>query len=60
MPFIHIRMFPRSKEIKQKLAKELTEVISRHCGVKSEETWIVFDDVLKESWAMSGILKSDG
>ncbi len=54
MPFVRISMFPRPPEVKQALAKELTDVISKHCQVAREATWIVFEDVAKDHWAMGG------
>ena len=58
MPFIRVSMFPRPPEVKKALAKELTEVVCRHCGVAPEATWIVFEDVAKDHWAMGGELKA--
>ena len=49
MPFVHIRMFPRTQEVKKALAEELTKVISKHCNITDDHTWIVFEDVAKES-----------
>jgi 4-oxalocrotonate tautomerase family enzyme len=57
MPFVRISMFPRPQQVKKALAKELTEVISKHCQVPAEATWIVFEDVEKDHWAMGGELK---
>jgi len=41
MPFVRISMFPRPKEVKEALAKELTQVISKHCKISDDHTWIV-------------------
>ncbi len=57
MPFVHIRMFPRPKEVKEALAEELTKVISKHCKITDDHTWIVFEDVPKEHWSMGGKLQ---
>ncbi len=57
MPFIRISMFPRTKEVKEALAKDLTEVISKHCKVGPEATWIVFEDIPKDQWSMGGKLQ---
>ena len=59
MPFIRISMFPRPPEVKKALAKELTELISKHCKVPAESTWIVFEDVAKDHWSMGGALRSE-
>jgi 4-oxalocrotonate tautomerase len=59
MPFIRISMFPRPADVKKSLAKELTEVIAKHCKVPLDATWIVFEDVEKDHWAMGGKLKSE-
>ena len=57
MPFVRISMFPRPPEVKKALAKELTDVIAKHCQVPLEATWIVFEDVEKDHWSMGGQLK---
>ncbi len=57
MPFVRISMFPRDAEVKKILAKELTEVICKHCKVPPEATWIVFEDIPKDHWSMGGQLK---
>jgi 4-oxalocrotonate tautomerase family enzyme len=57
MPFVRISMFPRSQDVKRELAKELTDVICKHCQVPPEATWIVFEDIPKDHWSMGGELK---
>ena len=57
MPFVRISMFPRPQEVKKALAKDLTAVISKHCRIPPEATWILFEDVPQERWAMGGELK---
>jgi 4-oxalocrotonate tautomerase family enzyme len=59
MPFVHIRMFPRPQEVKKALAEELTKVISKHCKITDDHTWIVFEDVQREHWSMGGKLQGD-
>jgi 4-oxalocrotonate tautomerase family enzyme len=59
MPFVHIRMFPRPQEVKKALAEELTQVISKHCKITADHTWIVFEDVQRENWSQGGQLMSD-
>ena len=57
MPFVPIRMFPRPQEVKKALAEELTKVISKHCKITDDHTWIVFEDVAREHWSMGGKLQ---
>ena len=57
MPFVRISMFPRPKEVKEALAKELTQVISKYCKITDDHAWIVFEDVSKEHWSMGGKLQ---
>lgn len=59
MPFIRISMFPRPEAVKKALAKDITDAIVRHCQVPPEATWIVFEDVPKDHWAMGGSLASN-
>lgn len=57
MPFVRVSMLPRTPEVKKALAKELTDVIVKHCQVPPESTWIVFEEVAKDHWSMGGQLK---
>ena len=59
MPFVRISMFPRPEEVKKALAKDLTDVIAKHCKVPADATWIVFEDVEKDHWSMGGKLRSE-
>jgi phenylpyruvate tautomerase PptA (4-oxalocrotonate tautomerase family) len=52
-------MFPRPVEVKRALADELTKVISKHCKITDDHTWIVFEDVPREHWAQGGKLMSE-
>ena len=59
MPLVRISMFPRPVEVKKALAEELTKVISKHCKVSDDHTWIVFEDVPRENWSQGGQLMSE-
>ena len=59
MPFVRISMFPRPQEVKKALAEELTKVISKHCKITEDHTWIVFEDVQREHWSMGGKLQNE-
>lgn len=37
-----------------KVATDITESILRHAGGDPSHTWIVFDDVAKNDWAVGG------
>jgi len=59
MPLVRISMFPRPAEVKEALAKDLTEAISKHCKVPAEATWIIFEDIPKDQWSMGGKLQTN-
>ena len=43
--------------VKEALAKELTQVISKHCKITDDHTWIVFEDVERDKWSQGGKLQ---
>ncbi len=60
MPTIHVEMFEgRTKEQRQKLAKELTDATCKALGVQPDSVQIILTDIKKENWAEAGKLFSD-
>lgn len=60
MPVINVQMLEgRSDEVKAKVAKEITETISRHCGSSPEHIYVTFEDVPLNNWAAGGELFSE-
>lgn len=56
MPYVNIR-FARGKattEQKEELAREITELLARKINAKPHTTFIIFDEVEKENWAIGG------
>ena len=59
MPVIRIEMIEgRTEEQKQRIAELVTKAMVEVAGVKSEETWVVFEDVSRGNWAVGGKLLS--
>ena len=57
MPYIKIEMNEgRTPEQKAALARAITDGMVEHAGAKRESVWIVFDDVARQNWAISGEL----
>lgn len=57
MPYIKIEMNEgRTPEQKAALARAITDAMVEHAGAKRESVWIVFDDVARQNWAISGEL----
>lgn len=55
MPLITISLWPgRTPEIKEALAKEITEAVNKVLGSKKEHIIIVFQDIPKENWYIAG------
>ena len=48
----------RTEEKKQRMAEMVTKAMIEGAGVKSEDTWIVFEDVSRGNWAVGGDLLS--
>jgi 4-oxalocrotonate tautomerase len=59
MPVVRVTMFPRSEEVKRELAKAITDDIVRIAKAPPDATTIIFEDLPKENWAISGNLLSD-
>jgi 4-oxalocrotonate tautomerase len=60
MPIVRIEMWPgRTKEIKKKVAKEVTDVIVGNMGCPAQAVTVVFDERAQENWATGGELQCD-
>ena len=57
MPYINVKLAGNiNKEQKQEIAKEMTEIMQRVANKPPSYTYIVFDEVASEDWAISGKL----
>jgi len=60
MPIVRVEMWPgRTKEIKRKVAREVTDVITKNMGCPEEAVMVVFDERPQENWANGGELHCD-
>ena len=60
MPTIRVELFEgRTPQLKQALAKELTEACVRVLGGSADGVDVVFYDVARHDWATGGVLWSD-
>lgn len=59
MPVIRVSMWPRPVEQKRELAKAITDAIVRIAKAPPDATTIIFEDIQKENWAVSGNLFED-
>ncbi len=50
MPYISVKLYPRSKEEKIALAEKLNDLIIDSLGCKPEAVTIAIDDVAPERW----------
>lgn len=58
MPVIRISWWKgRTREQKEKVAAEIEQSIQKNCGCPPGATHIIFEDVAKEDWAISGKLQ---
>jgi 4-oxalocrotonate tautomerase len=59
MPIIKVTWFKgRTKEQKAALAQAITDVFVKIANTNPDQTWVVFDDVDKENWAIAGKLSA--
>lgn len=60
MPVIEVKMWKgRSREQKEKLAKEITESFIRIVGTTPEHVHVIFFDIEKTDWAIAGKLSDE-
>ena len=60
MPIVRIEMWPgRTKEVKKKVAKEVTEVLVNNMGCPAQAVTVLFDERSQENWAIGGELQCD-
>ena len=58
MPFIHVEMIEgRSREQKEALVKEVTEVVSKHTGAPTEHIQIIIQEIKAENLGQNGKLR---
>ncbi|MDD4964888.1 MAG: 4-oxalocrotonate tautomerase family protein [Gallionella sp.] len=57
MPYVHIRLAGTlSREQKAKIAEEITDTLERIALKPKEYTYLTFEEVAEESWAIGGKL----
>jgi len=57
MPFINVKLAVSvNKEQKAQIAKEITETMQKHAHKPPSYTYIVFEEVAMEDWAIGGSL----
>ncbi len=60
MPIVKISLFSgRSKEIKRKIAKEITEILVKNLQIPEEAVIIIFEDIERENFAQGGKLAEE-
>ncbi len=57
MPYVNVKLAGTiSREQKQKTAQEITATLERHAHKPPAYTYITFDEVAEEDWAIAGQL----
>ena len=57
MPYINVKLAGKlDKNQKQEIAKEITDVMQRVANKPASYTYIVFEEVESENWAIGGNL----
>ncbi len=60
MPIVEIKLFSgRSREVKKKIAEEITEVLVKNLKIPSSAVIIVFEDIEKHNFAQEGKLADE-
>lgn len=57
MPYVNVKLAGSiTREQKQKIAQEITATLERHAHKPPEYTYITFEEVAYEDWAIAGRL----
>lgn len=57
MPYVNVRLVGTlTREQKRKIAEEITEILERIARKPKSYTYVTFDELAGENWAMSGKL----
>jgi 4-oxalocrotonate tautomerase len=57
MPVVTIKLAGKlTREQKQKVAEEITATLERHANKPSSYTYIAFEELPDENWAIAGVL----
>ncbi len=57
MPFVNVKLAGNvTKEQKAEIAKEITETLTKHAHKPANYTYVVFEEVAHEDWAIGGSL----
>ncbi|MDP8568154.1 tautomerase family protein [Methylophilus aquaticus] len=57
MPYVNVKLAGSvTKEQKKQIAKEITETLQKHAHKPANYTYIVFEEVAYEDWAIGGEL----
>ncbi|MFW5432663.1 MAG: 4-oxalocrotonate tautomerase family protein [Methylophilaceae bacterium] len=57
MPFVNVKLAGSvTKEQKAEIAKEITETLTKHAHKPASYTYVVFEEVEMEDWAIGGSL----
>lgn len=60
MPIVEVKWLKgRDKAMKTKVAQKIENIMQEDVGCKPGDTYVVFSDVERESWAKEGILYAD-
>ena len=62
MPYVNVRVAGAlTRQQKQDIAAEITATLARIAGKPPEVTYVTFDEVAEENWAVAGrLLDEDG
>ena len=59
MPFVNVKLTPKSPEQIETMAAEITKVIERTCHLPPGAIWVTFEEIPEDQWAVGGKLVRD-
>ena len=56
MPFVNVKMTPKSPDQIRTMAEEITRVIERVCHIPPSAVWVTFEEIPEDHWSVAGKL----
>jgi 4-oxalocrotonate tautomerase len=56
MPFVNVKLTPKSPQQMKTMAAKITKVIEETCHVPPNGIWVTFEEIPEEQWAVGGKL----
>jgi 4-oxalocrotonate tautomerase family enzyme len=60
MPFVNVKMTPKSQEQVKAMAEGISNVIEQVCHLPPTAIWVTFEEIPENMWGVGGKLLKEG